>query len=76
MIVARRVDERISRAWRSGKTGAFSRLFGAESDHAQINNPKLVHFIAEHAHPSLEVNIYASRSAALKGYPVIIRPIM
>uniref|UniRef100_F1KZ66 Acyl-CoA dehydrogenase family member 9 n=1 Tax=Ascaris suum TaxID=6253 RepID=F1KZ66_ASCSU len=45
-------------AWRSGKTGAFSRLFGAESDHAQINNPKLVHFIAEHAHPSLE---YACR---------------
>uniref|UniRef100_A0A914ZNZ1 Uncharacterized protein n=1 Tax=Parascaris univalens TaxID=6257 RepID=A0A914ZNZ1_PARUN len=45
-------------AWRSGRTGAFSRLFGAESDHAQLNNPKLVHFIAEHAHPSLE---YACR---------------
>ncbi|VDK25023.1 unnamed protein product [Anisakis simplex] len=42
------------RNWRLGKVGALKRLFGAERDSAEMNDPKLTHFIAEHAHPSLE----------------------
>ncbi|KHN71463.1 hypothetical protein Tcan_02243 [Toxocara canis] len=44
-------------SWRSGKSGALRRMFGAENEHAQMSNPKLVHFIAEHVHPSLEVSM-------------------
>ncbi|MFH4980638.1 hypothetical protein AB6A40_007347 [Gnathostoma spinigerum] len=48
------VNARNMSKWQPGLRGTLNRMFGPEKFAADLSSPKLIHFIAEHAHPSLE----------------------
>lgn len=45
----------IFRNWRAFEGRFFKRALGSDLEPAAFEHPKLKHFIAEHAHPSLKV---------------------